>query len=205
MKIFICFTNNRGIGGLLAGKIYNTLVSYLSSEDVYFSSAENRPYGNNYRDEELLALKKSDYIIIVLTNELIDGLNSDSETLFEIKTALESPSLKIIPVAVADFEWNKKRVDKIVSYLNEEKAQYLSKLDYISFFGEREYNKFTAPEILKFLGIKPVPEVFRSLVEVKSQIVNTQMKDYSGMIITLLLQMSCFISNKTYMLNHKKE
>ena len=174
MKIFICFSNNRGIGGLLAGKIYNTLVSYLSSEDVYFSSAENRPYGNNYRDEELLALKKSDYIIIVLTNELIDGLNSDSETLFEIKTALESPSLKIIPVAVADFEWNKKRVDKIVSYLNEEKAQYLSKLDYISFFGEREYNKVTAPEILKFLGIKPVPEVFRSLVEVKSQIVNTQ-------------------------------
>ena len=58
MKIFICFSNNRGIGGLLAGKIYNTLVSYLSSEDVYFSSAENRPYGNNYRDEELLALKK---------------------------------------------------------------------------------------------------------------------------------------------------
>ncbi len=174
-KSFICFTNNNGVGGLIADKIYDTLKTYINKEDIFFSSAYDRCYGDNYREKELLALKESQYFILVLTNELIDGLDKKSETLFEIKTALENTdTIKIIPVATKDFSWEKKRVRKIIKMLNEKDAQYLTKIDYVSFFGVREYEKITGPEILKAMGITPHSLELKSVVDIKNKILNTQ-------------------------------
>ncbi|MGN1042773.1 MAG: NACHT domain-containing protein [Christensenellales bacterium] len=109
----------------------------------------------------------------MLTNELVDGLNKRSEILFELKTALEN-SLTIIPVAISSFAWNRKRVNKVIKLLSEDKAHYISKIDYIPFFGEREYEQITAPGLLKKMGITPIAQELQSIDDVRKRIIKAQ-------------------------------
>lgn len=168
---FICFANNKGLGGMLAEKIHHSLTPYCGK--VFFSSADNRKYGTNYREEEVRALHDTQFFILVLTNELVDGMSKDAETLFEIRKALEL-SLKIIPVAESLFTWNKKRIRRLTRLLGKSNAQYLSRLDYICFFGIREYEKITEPELYKTLGITIKKEPPKSLNELKTAILKAQ-------------------------------
>lgn len=170
---FICFSNNKGVGGLLANRIYSSLEPYC--DNLYFSSAKDRVYGANYREEELSALNDAQFFILVLTNELVDGLKEGSETLFEIRKALEL-SLKIVPVAESSFVWTKKRIKKITQLLSETDANFISKIDYICFLGIREYEKLTEPELLRALGIEIKNTIDQSLVEIKNNILRSQTK-----------------------------
>ena len=145
---FICFSNNSGLGGSLAKMIYDSLVKRC--EDVFFSSDANRSYGGNYREDEIKALEKADYFILVLTKDFIKNLKETSETAFELKKAVEL-EIPIVPVVAKDFRWTNYIVAKVAKILTKKDAVKLSTTDYVPYVGVREY-QMTEKGLLKALG-----------------------------------------------------
>ncbi len=145
---FICFSNSSGLGGSLAEKVKKSLNNRC--DEVFFSSDENRSYCSNYREEEIAALERADFFILILTKDFVKRLKKESETAFELQKAFEL-RIRIVPVAADEFEWSKRNIAKFAKVLTREKAMELRNTDYIPYHSSREY-QMTENLLLNALG-----------------------------------------------------
>ena len=173
---FICFRADSGKGGVIAEKIYDTLYNKYGRE-CYFSSAEERGYGRNYREEEIAALRTAERFIIILTDGFIENLGDGDEVLFELKYALGRSGMDIIAVADISFSWTEERKSILKRYFSAADSSRLIYLDYIKYIGVRDYALLTEKALLRAVGLENARNVTPNADELISKIVEAQKND----------------------------
>lgn len=134
-EYFISFRKQDGIGGEIANNVYDVLGEYLklSKTDLknkcYFSP-ENSETGDDFRKNEIDALSKVKYFILVLSKDIFDwDIGNRGEEIDEIKVELEKifkrKDVTFICVAQQGFNW---KSDEILN-------------NFLKYFTEDDYNR----------------------------------------------------------------
>lgn len=151
-EYFICFRGDNGLGGAIGRNIFNTLEGAYNLP-CYFSSGLDIKKCENYRENEISALQECKGIIYIFTDDFFSRIgDKDDEIRFELQTSFKNVNLKKYAVAHSSFNWKNVDFELLESVIGKEAADYLRRIDYISYYGERNY-RYTEAELCRALDL----------------------------------------------------
>jgi WD40 repeat protein len=152
-EYFICFRGDAGMGGAIAGKVYDTL-SNVFSKKVFFSSTPNREKTENYRNDETKALSEIKEFIIILTENFLSKIDQpDDEVRYELTTAAKRNDVIFRIVEHVPHVFQADKLPVLREIVGEDAFEKIKRAEYIKYYGYMDYERATEPQMCKLLHL----------------------------------------------------